>query len=90
MLGAFKQGKSVVGSLGKQYSTGKSMAGIFGGVGAIGRKNVSTMDPKVLARSGKMRSAMVAGGAMGVGAMNKRRGPGTSRTSGRPAGIYGY
>lgn len=87
---AFKHARSVYNAGKSSYSTGKSMAGIFGGLGALGRKNVSTMDPKVLARSGKMRSAMVAGGTVGFGAMNKRRGPGTSRTSGRPTGMYGY
>lgn len=89
----FKHGGKLGSFLGGQkanFSTGRAMAGMFGGVGAIGRKNVSTMDPKVLAKSGKMRSAMVAGGAVGFGAMNKRRGPGTSRTSGRPTGMYGY
>ena len=65
--------------------------GFFGGVGAVGRKNVSTMSPKALARSGKARSAMVAGGVLGAGAMGRRRGSGTGRrTPGRPTGMYGY
>ncbi len=64
---------------------------MFGAIGAIGRKNVSTMSPKALARSGKARSAMVAGGVLGAGAMGRRRGSGTGRrTPGRPTGMYGY
>lgn len=87
-----KLGSMFSSRVSKPFSTGRSMAGggIFAGIGAVGKRNVSTMDPKVLARSGKIRSAMVAGGGIGMGAMNKRRGPGTSKTSGRPTGMYGY
>ena len=64
---------------------------MFAAIGAIGKKNVSTMDAKVLARSGKARSAAVAAGTLGISAMGKRRGSGTGRrTPGRPTGMYGY
>jgi hypothetical protein len=82
--------RSVAGAARGMFSQAKDAKGFFGKVGAIGRKNVSTMDPKMLARSGKVRSAAVAGGVMGVGAMRSRRGPGVSKSSGRPTGMYGY
>lgn len=86
----FKQGAKVVGAARKTFMQNRSMHGTFGAIGAMGKKNVSTMSTEQLARSGKIRSAMVAGGAVGMGAMRNRRGPGTSRTSGRPTGMYGY
>lgn len=49
------------------------------------------MSPKALARSGKARSAAVAGGVAGISAMGTRRGSGTGRRApGRPTGMYGY
>jgi hypothetical protein len=86
-----KQGKAATGAARKAFSAGRQMGGTFAGIGAVGRKNYSTMTPKALARSGKMRSAAVAAGIGGVGAMGTRRGSGTGRrTPGRPTGMYGY
>jgi hypothetical protein len=86
-----KQGKAAAGAARSAFSQGRKMGGNFAGIGAIGRKSVSTMDAKVLARSGKMRSAAVAAGALGMAGMGKRRGSGTGRrTPGRPTGMYGY
>jgi hypothetical protein len=86
----FRQGAKVAGAARKTFASNKSTHGFFGAVGAIGRKNASTMSTEQLARSGKMRAAAVAGGAMGVGAIRNRRGPGTSPTQGRPTGIRNY
>ena len=90
-----QHGQKIGGFFGRQkqgFSSTRASGGMFAGIGALGRRqaNVSTMSPQQLARSGKVRSAMVAGGAVGMGAMNKRRGSGVSRTSGRPTGMYGY
>lgn len=72
------------------FEASRSQKGFFAKVGAIGRKSASLPSAEALARSGKVRSAMVAGGAMGVGAMRKRRGPGVSKTMGRPTGMRNY
>jgi hypothetical protein len=88
-----KHGQKIGGFFGRQkqgFGSARSSGGVFAGIGQIGRKSTSTLTPQQLARSGKMRSAMVAGGVAGMGAMNKRRGSGVSKTSGRPTGMYGY
>jgi hypothetical protein len=72
------------------FDAARDQKGFFAKVGAVGRKSSSLPSAEALAKSGKMRSAMVAGGAVGVGAMRKRRGPGTSPTQGRPTGIRNY
>ena len=86
----FRQGAKLAGSARKRFMSNYNTHGFFGAVGATGRKNSSTMSTQQLAKSGKMRSAAVAGGFVGVGAMRKRRGPGTSPTQGRPTGIRNY
>lgn len=86
----FRQGAKLAGAARKTFATNKSAHGFFGAVGAMGRKNVSSMSTEQLAKSGKIRAAAVAGGVVGVGAMRKRRGPGTSPTQGRPTGIRNY
>lgn len=80
----------LTGAARSAFSGVKDAKGFFGKVGAVGRKSVSTLDPKMLARSGKIRSGMVAGGAMGMAAVQRRRGSGTSPTRGRPTGMYKY
>lgn len=87
---AFKQGAQLAGAARKNFMGNKAAHGFFGAVGAMGRKGSATMGTEQLARSGKMRAAAVAGGAMGVGAMRKRRGPGVSPTQGRPTGMRNY
>lgn len=72
------------------FDAAMNQKGFFAKVGAVGRKSSSLPSAEALAKSGKMRSAAVAGGAVGVGAMRKRRGPGTSPTQGRPTGIRNY
>jgi len=85
-----KQGMAAGSAARKAFSANRAAGGTFAAIGGIGRRSGSTLTPQQLARSGKMRSAMVAGGIAGMGAMNKRRGSGVSRTSGRPTGMYGY
>lgn len=87
---AIKQGAQLAGAARKRFTSNYNTHGFFGAVGAIGRKSSSTMSTQQLAKSGKIRAAAVAGGAVGVGAMRKRRGPGTSPTQGRPTGIRNY
>ena len=84
------QGIAAASSARKKFSSDRASGGMFGAIGSMGRKSTSTLTPEQLARSGKMRSAIVAGGAMGMSAMSSRRGPGTSKTSGRPTGIRDY
>lgn len=65
--------------------------GIFGKIGAFGRKAGHTKTAAQLARSGKIRSAAVAGGTMGVSTIGSRRGSGVGRRmAGRPTGMYKY
>jgi hypothetical protein len=80
----------LTGAARSAFSGVKDAKGFFGKVGAVGRKNVSTMDPKMLARSGKIRSGMVAGGGIGMAAMQRRRGSGSPSTRGRSTGMYKY
>lgn len=89
-MAGLKQGAKLAGAARKGFMANKATHGFFGAVGAIGRKGSATMATEQLARSGKMRAAAVAGGAMGVGAIRKRRGPGVSKTMGRPTGIRNY
>ncbi len=86
-----KQGRAAANAARKTFSSNAQTHGFFGAVGAMGRKAGSNPGTKALARSGKMRSAAVAGGMLGIGAMGTRRGSGTGkRTPGRPTGMYGY
>lgn len=85
-----KQGMAAGSAARKAFSKNRAAGGMFGAIGGIGRKSTSTLTPEQLARSGKMRSAAVAGGVVGMGAMQNRRGRGVSKTSGRPTGIRNY
>jgi hypothetical protein len=88
---SIKQGAQLGSAARKAFANNRQAHGFFGAVGAIGRKAGSNPGTKALARSGKFRSAAVAGGVMGAGAMGTRRGSGTGkRTPGRPTGMYGY
>jgi hypothetical protein len=82
--------KAMSGAANRMFGLARQQKGSFAKIGAVGRSSSSTLSPEQLARSGKMRSAMVAGGVAGMGAMRNRRGPGTSKSSGRPTGMYGY
>lgn len=86
-----KQGMSAAAAARKTFSANRQAHGFFGAVGGIGRKAGSNPGTKALARSGKIRSGMVVGGAVGMSGLSKRRGSGTGkRTPGRPTGMYGY
>jgi len=90
-MASMKQGAAAGAAARKAFAGNRQAHGFFGAVGAIGRKAGSNPGTKALARSGKMRAAMVVGGMAGIGAMGKRRGSGTGRrTPGRPTGMYGY
>lgn len=87
----FKQGKAAGSAARNLFSANRQAHGFFGAVGGIGRKAGSNPGTKALARSGKMRSGMVVGGAAGMSGLSKRRGSGTGkRTPGRPTGMYGH
>jgi len=87
----FKQGMAAGAAARKTFGANRQAHGFFGAVGAIGRKSTSTPTTAQLARSGKIRSGMVVGGAAGMSGLSKRRGSGTGkRTPGRPTGMYGY
>lgn len=87
----FKQGMAAGSAARSAFSANRQKHGFFGAVGAIGRKAGSNPGTKALARSGKMRSGMVVGGAAGMSGLSKRRGSGTGRrTPGRPTGMYGH
>jgi hypothetical protein len=87
----FKQGMAARSAAKSAFSANRQTHGFFGAVGAIGRKAGSNPGTKALARSGKMRSGMVVGGAAGMSGLSKRRGSGTGRrTPGRPTGMYGH
>jgi hypothetical protein len=87
----FKQGMKATAAARKTFGANRQAHGFFGAVGGIGRKSTSTPTTAQLARSGKIRSGMVVGGAAGMSGLSKRRGSGTGkRTPGRPTGMYGY
>jgi len=87
----FKQGMAAGAAARKTFSANRQAHGFFGAVGGIGRKASSNPGTQALARSGKIRSGMVVGGAAGMSGLSKRRGSGTGkRTPGRPTGMYGY
>jgi len=86
-----KQGVAAASAAKKNFSTNRQLHGFFGAIGAIGRKASSNPGTRALARSGKARSAAVAGGVLGIMSLSRRRGSGTGkRTPGRPTGMYGY
>lgn len=87
----FQQGMAAGQAARRAFSTNRQAHGFFGAIGKIGRKAGSNPGTRALARSGKMRSAAVAGGVLGVMSLSRRRGSGTGkRTPGRPTGMYGY
>lgn len=65
---------------------------MFTGIGKLGRaKSSGGMSPAQLAKSGKVRSAMVAGGVIGMMGLGNRRGSGVDKSGrGRPTGMRRY
>jgi hypothetical protein len=91
MPGMFRRGASRAGKVGSSFGATRSAHGTFAAIGAMGRKSTGGMSPAQLARSGKIRSAAVAGGVLGINAIGSRRGRGVDKSGrGRPTGMYGY
>ena len=86
-------GKKATGArkVGSSFGATRSAHGTFAAIGALGRKSTGGMSGAQLARSGKIRSAAVAGGVLGVNAIGSRRGRGVDKSGrGRPTGMYRY
>lgn len=70
----------------------KKANSMFAKMGSLGRaKSSGGMSQAALAKSGKIRSAMVAGGVAGIMGLGNRRGRGVDKGGrGRPTGMYKY
>lgn len=90
-LGYFRKGASGARKVGSSFGATRSAHGTFAAIGAMGRKSTGGMSGAQLARSGKIRSAAVAGGVLGANAMGSRRGRGVDKSGrGRSTGMYKY
>ena len=90
-LGYLKRGSSGARRVGSSFGATRSAHGTFAAIGAMGRKSTGGMSSAQLAKSGKIRSAAVAGGVLGVNAIGSHRGRGVDKSGrGRPTGMYGY
>lgn len=81
-LGYIKKAKSAASRIAKGTSVGRSS-----GAAASGR--LSRVQGYVMKNKGKS-AAMGIGGAMGVGAVTRRRTSGLDKTRGRATGMYKY
>lgn len=91
MFKSAKKAAKAAKSAGSLFSTTRQASGTFAAIGTLGRRSSGGKSAAQLARSGKIRSAIVAGGIVGTTTLGSRRGSGTGRsTGGRPTGIRKY